>query len=85
MAVRTTLSRSPDRNRREIWQTYLRGGLEARMKPGGEEGRDGRWAEWIWNLAEQFLSGAVQIVDLYHARQHPRELARRLHPNDQLH
>lgn len=39
-------------------------------------------AEWIWNLAEQHFPAAAQIVDLYHARQHLWELARRLHPND---
>jgi hypothetical protein len=44
----------------------------------------GDGAEWIWNLAEQHFPGAVQIVDLYHARQHLWELARRLHPNDEL-
>ena len=43
----------------------------------------GDGAEWIWNLAEQYFPGAVQIVDLYHARQHLWELARRLHPNDE--
>jgi hypothetical protein len=43
----------------------------------------GDGAEWIWNLAEQHFPGAVQIVDLYHARQHLWELARQLHPNDQ--
>ena len=43
----------------------------------------GDGAEWIWNLADQYFPGAVQIVDLYHARQHLWELARRLHPNDQ--
>ena len=42
----------------------------------------GDGAEWIWNLAAQHFPGAVQIVDLYHARQHLWELARRLHPND---
>jgi hypothetical protein len=41
-------------------------------------------AEWIWNLAEQYFPGAVQIVDLYHARQHLGELARKLHPNDEV-
>jgi hypothetical protein len=45
----------------------------------------GDGAEWIWNLAEQHFPGAVQIVDLYHARQHLWELARRLHPNDESH
>jgi hypothetical protein len=43
----------------------------------------GDGAEWIWNLAEQHFPGAIQIVDLYHARQHLWELARRLHPNDE--
>lgn len=44
----------------------------------------GDGAEWIWNLAEQHFPGAVQIVDLYHARQHLWDLARRLHPNDEV-
>ena len=44
----------------------------------------GDGAEWIWNLAEQHFPGAVQIVDLYHARQHLWDLARKLHPNDQV-
>ena len=44
----------------------------------------GDGAEWIWNLTDQHFPGTVQIVDLYHARQHLWELARRLHPNDPL-
>jgi hypothetical protein len=44
----------------------------------------GDGAEWIWNLAEPYFPGAIQIVDLYHARQHLWELARKLHPNDQV-
>ncbi len=44
----------------------------------------GDGAEWIWNLAEPYFPGAIQIVDLYHARQHLWELARKLHPNDEL-
>ena len=43
----------------------------------------GDGAEWIWNLAEPYFPGAVQIVDLFHARQHLWELARKLHPNDE--
>jgi hypothetical protein len=30
----------------------------------------GDGAEWISNLAQEYFPGAVQIVDLYHARQH---------------
>ena len=44
----------------------------------------GDGAGWIWNLAEQHFPGALQIVDLYHARQHLWELARKLYPGDQL-
>jgi uncharacterized protein UPF0236 len=44
----------------------------------------GDGAEWIWNLAEQHFPGAVGVVDLYHARQHLWELARKLHPNDEV-
>jgi hypothetical protein len=42
----------------------------------------GDGAEWIWNLAAEHFPGAIQIVDLFHARQHLWELARRLYPDD---
>ena len=42
----------------------------------------GDGAEWIWNLAAEHFPEALQIVDLYHAREHLWELARRLHPTD---
>ena len=42
----------------------------------------GDGAEWIWKLADRHFPGAVQIVDLYHARQHLWDLARKLYPND---
>ena len=43
----------------------------------------GDGAEWIWNLADLHFSDAIQIVDLYHARQHLWEVARRLYPNEE--
>jgi len=43
----------------------------------------GDGAEWIWNLADPYFLGAVQVVDLYHARQHLWDLARKLHPHDE--
>jgi hypothetical protein len=42
----------------------------------------GDGAEWIWNLADLHFPGALQIVDLFHARQHLWEMARLLHPGD---
>lgn len=44
----------------------------------------GDGAEWIWNIAEQHFPGAIQIVDLYHARQHLWELARALYPGEEV-
>jgi hypothetical protein len=43
----------------------------------------GDGAEWIWNLAQEHFPSAIQIVDLYHARQHLWELVRKLHPTDE--
>jgi len=43
----------------------------------------GDGAEWIWNLVALHFPGAIQIVDLYHARQHLWEVARRLFPNEE--
>jgi hypothetical protein len=43
----------------------------------------GDGAEWIWNIAVQHFPGAIQIVDLYHARQHLWDLARKLYPNQE--
>jgi hypothetical protein len=39
-------------------------------------------AIWIWNLADLHFPGAIQIVDLYHARQHLWAVAALLFPND---
>ena len=39
-------------------------------------------AIWIWNLADEHFPGAIQIVDLYHARQHLWNVAALLHPHD---
>ncbi len=41
-------------------------------------------AEWCWNQASLHFPGAIQIVDLYHARQHLWELARKLYSGDPL-
>jgi len=43
----------------------------------------GDGSHWIWNNADQHFPGAIQIVDLYHAREHLWDLARKLHPADE--
>jgi len=43
----------------------------------------GDGAEWIWNIADEHFPGAIEIVDLYHARQHLWELVRKLYPHQE--
>lgn len=31
---------------------------------------------WIWNLVDEYFPNAIQIVDLYHAREHLSNLAK---------
>lgn len=38
----------------------------------------GDGAPWIWNIADEQFHGAVQIVDLYHAREHLSNLSKSL-------
>jgi hypothetical protein len=45
----------------------------------------GDGAVWIWNIADREFPGAVQIVDLYHAREHLWGLASKLFPTDERH
>jgi hypothetical protein len=38
----------------------------------------GDGAPWIWNIATAKFPGATQVVDLFHAREHVHDLARKL-------
>jgi len=63
---------------RRIWSEAWRlGWSRARKKVTLGDG-----AVWIWNLAHQYFPGAIEIVDLFHAREHLWELASKLDPSD---
>jgi hypothetical protein len=64
--------------RRIYAEAWRRGWSRAQKKVVIADG-----AEWIWNLSQQCFPGAIEIVDLYHARQHLWELARSLYPGDE--
>jgi hypothetical protein len=36
----------------------------------------GDGAVWIWNLVQEHFYGAIEVVDIYHARSHIRQLAK---------
>jgi len=62
--------------RRICVEAYQRGWNRARKKVVIGDG-----APWIWNLTAEHFPGAIQIVDLYHARQHLWELSAKLWPS----
>ena len=58
----------------EAWQ---RGWARAEKKVVLGDG-----ADWIWNQANLHFPEAIQILDLYHAREHLWSLGAKLYPND---
>jgi hypothetical protein len=42
----------------------------------------GDGAKWIWNLANLNFPGAIEIVDLFHAKEHIMELIKQLEPDE---
>ena len=56
--------------------------LEAERRGFPEDGRRvilGDGAAWIWNVAAEMFPGALQIVDLFHAKEHLWEVSKALH------
>jgi len=64
--------------RRLYAEALERGWDRARLKVVLGDG-----AEWIWNIANQHFVGAVQIVDIWHAREHLWDIAAKLFPSDE--
>ncbi|MBI3695458.1 MAG: ISKra4 family transposase [Acidobacteria bacterium] len=65
-------------SRRIYTEAFQRGWSRAEKKVVMGDG-----AEWIWNLRQEQFPGAIEIVDLYHARQHLWDLGTKLHPSDE--
>jgi hypothetical protein len=65
-------------SRRIYTEAHQRGWNRAQVKIVMGDG-----ADWIWNICEEQFPGAVQIVDLYHARQHLWDLGAQFHPSDE--
>jgi len=59
----------PSRVRKSL-AANLCGSLGTWLEPRTPEVVIGDGAEWIWNLVDLHFPGVIQIVDLYHARQH---------------
>jgi hypothetical protein len=53
--------------------------VHTRRFSGGTPGRARDGAIWIWNIADDQFSGATQIVDRYHSKQHLSDLGKALY------
>lgn len=62
----------PDDFGNRLYGEALRRGLEKAQKICAM----GDGAPWIWNIVEEHFYGAIQIIDLYHAREHYWNAAR---------
>lgn len=59
----------------EAWKRgWSRAAIKVVMGDGGE---------WIWNQAALHFPGAIEILDIFHAREHLWGLARKLFPNEE--
>lgn len=68
---------APAFGRRLCVEAHRRGWDRAKKKVALGDG-----APWIWNSVGEHLPEAIQIVDLYHARQHLWDLSAKLWPTD---
>ena len=72
-AATPTRSRPPSRNA-SIREAQRRGFDTAARRVVVGDG-----APWIWNLSAEAVSGAIEIVDIYHAKQHLCDVAKAIY------
>ena len=78
-AIESAATRDTDEVPSEFAQ---RAGREARRRGFDQAQRRvvlGDGAPWIWNLADEIFPGAVQIVDLFHAKGHLWDVAKAIY------
>jgi len=71
-AAHRDLDQAPAQFARRVEREALRRGFDAT----GRQVVLGDGALWIWNLADQYFPNAIQIVDLFHAKQHLFDVAK---------
>ncbi len=78
-AIESAASRDTDEELSEFAQRVER---EARRRGFDRASRRivlGDGAIWIWNIADELFPGAIQIVDLYHAKEHVSDVAKAIY------
>jgi len=74
-AIESAATRDTDEEVSEFAQRVGREGARRRFEQAPRRVVLGDGAPWIWNLAGELFPGAIEIVDLFHAKQHLAELS----------
>jgi len=74
-AIESAATRDTDKHLSEFAQRALREGSRRRVERAPRRVVLGDAAPWIWNLAGEQFPNAIEIVDLFHAKQHLAQLS----------
>ena len=74
-AIESAATLDTDEHASEFAQRAFREGARRRVEQAPRRVVLGDGAPWIWNVAGEQFPGAIQIVDLFHAKQHLAELS----------
>jgi hypothetical protein len=78
-AIESAASRDTDELPPEFAQRVVREATRRGFDRALRQVVIGDGARWIWSLADEHFPGAIQIVDLYHAKEHLWEVARSIY------
>jgi hypothetical protein len=78
-AIESAASRDTDQTLSEFAERVDREAQRRGFDAASRRAVLGDGALWIWNLADEQLPGAIQIVDLYHAKQHLSDVAKAIY------
>ncbi len=78
-AIESAATRDTDETPSEFAQRVEREARRRSFDKARRRGVLGDGAPWIWNLADELFPGAVQIVDLFHAKGHLWDVAKAIY------
>lgn len=75
-AIESAATRDTDEQPAEFAQRVVREATRRGFEQAARRAVLGDGAVWIWNLADEHFPGAIQIVDLFHAKGHLWDVAK---------
>ncbi len=78
-AIESAATRDTDTLPAPFVQRVVREATRRGFEQAGRRVVLGDGALWIWNLADEHFPGAIQIVDLYHAKEHLWDVAKAIY------